>query len=1426
MDVLLGLSNEYAYFKGRPPQPLRSFHDPWFWAVPDESEDPTKARERIVKAWESRKGSAAYGGEGLHPLEEIKGIGPLTQVKSFTDFGKLRNAFPVHAKKSYKVPDISEELFSNHGLFTAEHDIPYQQRACIDMAAGTYTGLDGKTAPPAWVFDTGGEKTKLKILVYDIETTQFSLGSKKLPPIDMLGWAEFEIAYRASKDIDKEEFHFELVDDPPDWRTVEVHQDIAHNEDEEVKLLLQFCRRVPGYDIISGHNILSFDNREVYDRIQRLLEGNGSARTLSPNENRVFVEFAGQQKQRVPGKWAAQDRTFTFGQQAETVNLHPTSLDTYHAARRFFFFLDDFTLKRLAPFLGVEIPGRVYLSPTDLKLDDPQTALYNKHDVMEQVGCTSRLLAQALPLAFTTGWTFEELLTGGNVRMWDHMGMIRAARARKLAPATVRARGFASTVLNELGSQVSKERIWTHARQRMKDPSQAQRLKEFYRVAKYGPEMPDWAELPHVIVNPKALQQRQEAREEGVDDEDDEEEYLGYSIPGGMTLHPQALGSHFVPWWHVVTADVGAMYPTILRALNVSADTVRLARKGETPDGWVWVYKIVDEFKNDPRWVIRAPGPEESYAQAGQGLMIGIKKNPEPGVTALAMKGVMGIAARVKKQLGDAKKSGKMSKPEIERLQMMYASLKANRNAGTHGQMLAVGVSCRGFNLWAGGEITTVGQRILADVQVTLKQHNARVIYGDSVAGDRSVVVKDPAGRIRVIPIQDLYRLGNSGHPWHGKEAVRMKGWQALSMETDGVAHSPEWRSITRVIQHRTKKMLYRVAQPEGATVCTEDHSIMAERDGVIQRTRPQEMAGANLVRVRCPPNPLKAPIDLVEYLEPLAAELEKQLGPPRRGGKVNPGRRFGFDEEWIWFSTVKKPQKKLRRFIEPGSSECAALCRLLGAYVSEGSVNWGKRQGASIANSDGAWLKRIQVDVNTIFSGLAAGIVESDRRELREIVLKDGTVSLYKDRTLKLQLTNKLAALFFWALGGKGSGGKQVPDFLFNLPSYHQGEFLEMAVAGDGSPVTDPRYTARHRRENFSYTTTSERLAAGLSVLMSQMGYDYGLRRDPKRGFHVLFTRGSKRPGRPVRCEPVSGTGFVYDLEVEGTHTFVDAYGGILLHNTDGLYIGCSKSALNFPETAQTLGLEYSPGPRDSWYILPDEAEEAIQVANKQIREYLNYEAFDLEAEHHDAMVFVVHKNYLIFDVKKGKLELVTKGNNFRGSDKAPIAQKLLAEIMRNALREVADWRSEEDAREALKASIKKWTREVVKGFDITKVDKADLTLVQIVQPANSYKANPDGSPSIWMKRAAALEKLTGERLRASKKYRFVVCKEPLKGIEKPSKTGIKPLDYMWPVDSIPDDSAIDLAWYKDMMEKYIRGAFGFEDLEMHSQRGLDAWM
>jgi DNA polymerase elongation subunit (family B) len=186
----------------------------------------------------------------------------------------------------------------------------------------------------------------------------------------------------------------------------------------------------------------------------------------------------------------------------------------------------------------------------------------------------------------------------------------------------------------------------------------------------------------------------------------------------------------------------------------------------------------------------------------------------------------------------------------------------------------------------------------------------------------------------------------------------------------------------------------------------------------------------------------------------------------------------------------------------------------------------------------------------------------------------------------------------------------------------------------------------------------------------------------------------------------------------------------------------------------------------------------------------------------------------------------MTTKGNNFKGSDKANIARKVLEEIMMTVLKENPSWEKEDDARAAVKNSIKNKTREIVSRLDLTNVDLNDLTLVQAVQPEKRYKLNQDGSSSTFGRRVEALEKLLGQSIRTRVKMKFVITKKPLPGIAKPSKSGVKPIDYMYPVDLVKDRKEIDLEWYKKMIENYVQGAFGLSDIAATEQKGLDSWM
>ena len=126
-DMLLGLSSEFLYFHKKPPKSVSDLHRPYFLAFCPGDKDIESERMGLIKKLETNTSEET--------LSNIQEIGEVENYRSFWDFNKNRKVFRVYTKKSYFVPEVSNYLFFNHGLYTAEHDIPYYQRALIDLSA-------------------------------------------------------------------------------------------------------------------------------------------------------------------------------------------------------------------------------------------------------------------------------------------------------------------------------------------------------------------------------------------------------------------------------------------------------------------------------------------------------------------------------------------------------------------------------------------------------------------------------------------------------------------------------------------------------------------------------------------------------------------------------------------------------------------------------------------------------------------------------------------------------------------------------------------------------------------------------------------------------------------------------------------------------------------------------------------------------------------------------------------------------------------------------------------------------------------------------------------------------------------------------------------------------------------------------------------
>ncbi len=1142
-EMLLGVSPDYLYFEKGKITRVDSLHHPYFLAFKNTLSETKSTKNKLQELWEKNKDTT--------PWSYITEFGEISEYQSFWHSSKKIHTFPVFVNQSFRVPEVSDELFFHHNLYTAEHDIPYQQRVLVDIAAKN----------DSWVFDTKGEQKSISMLVYDIEMSEFIPG-KIDSPIDIIGFARTQVSFRSSKDLSTETFDFDMDAIPNVVDKDDIVQLVSRNEDEEIDHLIQFCRMIPNYDVISGHNILGFDNRQIFGRVKKLLQKYQSS--LSKTQQDQLNDFL--------QKYSRIDTSFHFGVGSDVVELHPSSFDTYLAARKFYPFLDSHSLKAVAPFLGYGIDNRLILTPEEISIDDT-TLKYNRQDIIEQMGISLHLIQLALPLAFTTGMPFETLLSAGAVNMWDHMALIRGAYKKKLMPATCRVNNIAKALIRDFHHVSSRTDILRQAKE-----NKAQLSKEFIRVVKYGPEMPEWMLYPYVIHNEQAKEVDQRS---------------GYHMPGGMTIKPDKdAESHFIPWYKVVVADVGAMYPTILKAMNIGADTVELCKKNEQPDMWTWFKKLPKQFLDEHN-VAWKPVDKENDTFADKGYWVGVNIRKETGVVNGAMTGIMGMIAKIKQELQEVKQTGETE--EIKRLKMMYQSVKGARNAGS------VGYNQRIILINPSGEYNPKRIGEFVDETIASNGSTSELINGTK------------------------FDIATVTEPWH-----------AVSVTKNG---KTEIKRVTKAVRHKYNGKLTKITTKSGSTVVTPNHSIFTVKNNQLTMIDAGDLTDATPI------------VHLIDNYEKTTLQPSNSIV----GKKIN--------------DCFAIPAKKIE-FVDSSSD-----------YVYD-----------------------ISVEDNENFVDVNGGIV--------------------------LHNTHGI-------LAAPNVSGRQ-----FNL-------WGACSITTKGQVILDDI----------------------LQMLQ-------------KKGIRVTYA------------------------------------------DTDGIYLGCSRSLSKLPDFGKALGVEYRKMDGIEWLTPPDKAIEAIKECNEKWQVELNYPEFELEPEYHDAMVFVKHKNYLIFDEKNGILEMATKGNNFKGSDKANIARKALKEIMINVLRDVSWWSDEDEARSLVKDSIRKHTQDVVASLDFSKVDIRDLTLIQSVKPARSYKTNQDGGLSTFGKRAKALEQLLGEPIKSRVKLRFVVTKKPLPGIQNPSKSGVKPIDFMYPVDKLSEKSEIDLDWYKSMIENYIQGAFGLSKIGETQQTGLDSWM
>ena len=471
-----------------------------------------------------------------------------------------------------------------------------------------------------------------------------------------------------------------------------------------------------------------------------------------------------------------------------------------------------------------------------------------------------------------------------------------------------------------------------------------------------------------------------------------------------------------------------------------------------------------------------------------------------------------------------------------------------------------------------GAAVTATGREVIEYTEETANEVGYDVAYGDSVTGTRPIVVRDPDGRVRIVPIEELFArsdprpneqaliTADGGHVASvegGKEYGALDGWNALSIADDGTV---EWQPIERVIRHETDKPVINLQHEFGESTTTEDHSYVVEDGDGVSQTPPASVEEP----LRIPDMPVDTEIgriDVYDVLKGYGREYEDGRGT---GGITVKTKRVHANDEYVWFGHEHdglESTSKVKRYIESGTEDCAALCRLLAAYVTEGDTTTketgSSRFGASIAESRPEWLEALEEDYHRLFEETTASVIASGTSD-----------------TGTLQMMNELAAVFFREFAGETSSGKRIPSFVYHLPDTDRALFLETLIEGDGSRKS-PRYSEEYAERNVDFETTSRELAAGLSMLLIQRGTKHSFKYHDSKESYTIRTADSYRRGREPILTRVDHDGYVYDLSVAKNENFVDAVGGIVLHNTDSIMLELGSGVSKADAIEQSFEIE-----------------------------------------------------------------------------------------------------------------------------------------------------------------------------------------------------------------------------------------------------------
>jgi DNA polymerase elongation subunit (family B) len=366
----------------------------------------------------------------------------------------------------------------------------------------------------------------------------------------------------------------------------------------------------------------------------------------------------------------------------------------------------------------------------------------------------------------------------------------------------------------------------------------------------------------------------------------EEEADLGGSVVGAYVADPKP-GMH--DW--IGGVDINSLYPSAIRALNMSPETIvghirpemtdklimkRVKEERRSfADAWNNMFGTLEytavmeqqlipitvDFEDGSEVTVTAQEVYDLVFKSGKKLMISAngtifsyeKPGVIPGVLARWYAERKELQAEYRKyaKLGDDE-SDPDKKSEYKKLAVFYDQRQLIKKILLNSLYGAVGnPGSRWFDPRVAQSTTLSGRCVVRHMQGKINEIitgeydyvGASIIYGDSVTGD--TVIRTDSGEMTIAQLFDEcieHAKTSDGKEYGLWSQSKVIGFNAYEME-------PILRNIETVMRHKTKKKLYRITTETGKSVTvTEDHSLMIDRDGFLLEVKPTEISETDLI--------------------------------------------------------------------------------------------------------------------------------------------------------------------------------------------------------------------------------------------------------------------------------------------------------------------------------------------------------------------------------------------------------------------------------------------------------------------------------------------------------------------------------------------------------------------------------------------------